>query len=106
MIISFSVTGNSIPTINELQSIVTPKVAARWYQLGISLYDNSDVPRLDIIKAGTFYDITVACNEMLKSWVELYRNRATWRKLVLALQSPALVMNAQAHYVMKEVVQG
>ena len=82
-----------------------PKVASKWHELGIELYKDADVTRLDTIQKQCPGDFAKACTEMLSYWRETYKS-ATWDRLIQALRSPGLQMNSIALDILKDVVEG
>ena len=98
-----STTGHSIPTHKQLLNIVVPKVASLWYNLGVQLYKESDVPKLETFKKDHLSDNTAACTEMLYFWLRAYGDAATWHKLIEALKAPGLQMDATAQEIEKEL---
>ena len=82
-----------------------PKVASKWHELGIELYKDADVPRLDTIQKQCPGDFSKACTEMLSHWRGAYKN-ATWNRLIKALEAPGLQLNAIAQDIKRDVVKG
>ena len=80
-----------------------PKVASKWYELGIELYRDFDVPRLDIIQKQHPTNFTEGCKEMLTTWLGTHED-TTWDTLIKALKAPSLQLNAVALDIKKEVV--
>ena len=83
-----------------------PKVAAKYYELGIELYKDSDVNHLDTIQKGCAMDYTKGCTDMLKFWLGTYEEAATWDRLIRALKAPGLQLNAIALDIKRAVVKG
>ena len=100
------VSGRSKPTIRQLQNIVIPKVAAKYYELGIELYKDSDVNHLDTIQRGCAMDFSKGCTDMLKFWRQTYGEAATWDRLINGLKAKGLQLNAIALEIKREVVKG
>ena len=100
------VSGRSKPTIKQLLNIVTPKVAAKYYELGIELYKDSDVNHLDTIQRGCAMDYTKGCTDMLKFWLTTYKDAATWDKLINGLEAKGLQLNSIALDIKRELVKG
>ena len=48
---NFFTTDSSKPLLKDLSNIVIPKVTNDWYDLGIQLFSESQVPKLDEIRA-------------------------------------------------------
>ena len=84
---------------------MVPKVASKWHELGIELYRDSDVTKLDIFHKNSPGDYSKGCTEMLKYWLEFYGD-ATWDSLIKALTAPGLQLNAIAGDIKKEVIKG
>ena len=99
------IVGHLKPTHKLLLNHVIPKVAAKWHELGIELYDDAHVAHLEIIEKQHSNDIVRACTEMLNYWGTTYTN-ATWDKLIKALRAPGLLLNTHAKNIMEEVVKG
>ena len=76
-----------------------------WYKLGIELYKESDVPKLETFKKDHLNDNTAACTEMFNFWLQAYGDAATWHKLIEALEAPGLQEDATAHKIKKEVLK-
>ena len=93
------------PTHKKLLDYVIPRVASKWHELGIELYKDADVPRLDTIQREFPGNFTKACTEMLTYWLNTYTN-ATWDRLIKALREPGLQLNAIALDIMRDVIQG
>ena len=100
-----SYVGHLKPTHKKLLNHVIPKVASKWHELGIELYKDADVPRLDTIQRECPGDYAKACTEMLSYWRETYGS-ATWNRLIKALRAPGLQLNAIALDIMRDVIQG
>ena len=92
------------PTRKLLLRYVVPRVASKWHELGIELYKDADVSRLDTIQRQCPGDFTKACTEMLSYWRETYGN-ATWNRLIKALKAPGLQLNAIALDIKRDVVE-
>ena len=82
-----------------------PKVASVWYDLGVELYNESDVPKLETFKKNYPNDNTAACTEMFNFWLLAYGDAATWLKLIEALEAPGLQMDGTAQEIKKELPQ-
>ena len=79
------------PKLKDLYNKVTPEYAAQWRIIG-TLLDVSK-GRLDGIERSFPSNAFWCCNKMLEIWLETDIN-ATWRKMVEALDSPAVVAAA------------
>ena len=79
-----------------------PKVANDWYDLGIQLFSESQVPRLDEIYDTYSNDRRRGCREMLKCWLKITPG-ATWDDLIRALRAPGLELLSIADDVEKQL---
>ena len=84
---------------------VIPRVASRWLELGIELYQDADVPHLERIQRECPGNFTKACMQMLSHWRKAYVN-ATWNRLIKALQAPGLQLSAIALDIKRDLVKG
>ena len=100
-----NIIGDEKPTIRLLQNFVIPKVSAKWHELGIELYKNSDVGQLEKFKKESPSDYTVGCTKMFKYWLETYTD-VTWERLIRALKAPGIQLNAVALDIKEEVIKG
>jgi len=94
----------STPSLKHLQKFVVPKVAIKWFQLGIELFDQSDAIKLSEIKK-TNSDLHICCLEMFQLWLNIYSD-ATWFKITEALKSPGLQLRTVANEIEKDVKKG
>ena len=90
------------PILKDLQNIVSPKVAARWYEFGIQLLDNSHLPKLEEIYAAYTHDYRRGCLEMFKYWLQVDKV-ATWGKVIEALEAPSMDFLTESQNVDEEV---
>ena len=76
------------PDISVLNTVVRPKVARRWHDLGIELLSGvkDGVEKLDAIRADYPRDVEACCTEMFKYWY-LKKDDASWNTLVAALEA-------------------
>ena len=88
--------------MKDLSNIVIPKVANEWYELGIQLLNQPQLPKLDEIYKAYSNNRQRGCLEMLKYWLEITPG-ATWDNLIHALRAPGLQLMAVADDVEKEV---
>ena len=77
------------PRLKDLVNIVAPKVSAKWFELGIQLLDDSQLPKLEEILAVHTKNYDRGCIEMLKYWLHVDKE-ATWGKIIEALKAPGL----------------
>ena len=88
--------------MKDLYNIVIPKVASDWYDLGIQLFSELQLPRLDEIRDTHSNDRRRGCVEMLKYWLKITPG-ATWDDLIHALRAPGLELLSTADDVEKQV---
>ena len=88
--------------MKDLSNIVIPKVANDWYDIGIQLFNESQLPKLDEIRATFSNDRRGGCVEMLKYWLQITPG-ATWDNLIHALRAPGLQLITIADDVEKEL---
>ena len=93
---------SSKPLLKDLCNIVVPKVANKWYGLGIQLFNQPQLPRLDEIRTIYSNDHRGGCVEMLKCWLDITPG-ATWGNLIDALKAPGLELLSIADDVKQEV---
>jgi len=95
--------GDSKPTLKKLQhaKIVTA-ASSKWYELGVELLNDDQVPQLRIIKENND-DVSRRCSEMLSYWLQTHPN-ASWYELVAALRAPGVELNEVAASVEREFV--
>ena len=77
---------------------MVPEVASRWYEVGIKLLNEDEVPQLDIIKADHPNDKLKCCTEMFWHWLN-FQPEANWQQLIDSLKSPGVQLNAVAAHV-------
>ena len=92
----------SKPLVRDLHNILIPKVINDWYDLGIQLFNESQVPRLNEIRTNNSNDCRRACVEMLNYWLKITPG-ATWDILIHALRAPGLQLVTIANDVEEEV---
>ena len=93
---------SSKPLLKDLSNIVIPKVANKWYELGIQLLNQPQLPKLDEIQKAYPNNLQRGCIEMLKYWLEITPG-ASWDNLIHALRAPGLELLTIADDVEKEV---
>ena len=90
----------SKPRLNDLEIIVVPKISNKWYEIGIQLFTESHLPRLDEIRL-TYSNDHQSCINMLRLWLEITPG-ATWDDVIHALRAPGLELLSTADDVEKE----
>ena len=81
--------------MKDLFNIVIPKVANKWYELGIQLLNQPQLPKLEEIQKAYPNNLQRCCVEMLKYWLDITPG-ATWDNLIHALRAPGLELLAIA----------
>ena len=84
---------DSLPKLRHLYNLVTPDYAAHWRIIGTLLGISKG--RLDAIERTFPANATWCCNKMLDTWLEIDIS-ATWRKLIEAIDSPAVMAACNA----------
>ena len=78
---------NSHPQIlKDLNKHVIPKVATRWYDLGLELLEAKYVRNLVIIQANNRDDVSKCCRQMFMKWLDTQTD-ASWSQLIQAVKS-------------------
>ena len=77
----------AVPKQRELQRHVTPQYATEWKQIGVEL--GLTDAKLRAIRQDNPHRITDCCNEMFSEWLRMDPT-ATWEKLFVAIESPAV----------------
>ena len=93
---------SSKPLLKDLHNIVIPKVANDWYELGIQLFNESQLTRLDGFHDAYSNDHRKGCIQMLKHWLKV-SPEATWDSLIHALRAPGLELSTIADEVEREL---
>jgi len=88
--------------LKELHNAVVPKVANKWYELGIQLLNPSQISKLDEILSSYSTAHHQGCIEMLNLWLQT-TPEASWENLIQALKQPSLELLSIANEVEKEV---
>jgi len=81
------------PKPHEINTLVVPKCAIKWRELGEALRISSDT--LDIINADHPNSVESRCKVMLRRWLQQDAS-ATWSKLLNAMCSPGVSIFAVA----------
>ena len=89
-----STVANSRPSLKALQRYVVPRVAKKWYSVGLELLDDDKGDYLDIIES-TDNDCKDRCLKMLKYWIQTHPN-AMWNHIIQALESPGVELSTVA----------
>ena len=89
--------------MKELQRLgITHTIAPKWYELGIELLDEDQLPRLSIIKSNHM-KVSRCCSEMLMFWLNNHHD-ATWYQLMVALREPGVEMHDAAAVIEAQII--
>ena len=77
------------PTLRDLANFVVPKASAKWYNLGLQLFDPRDEGILHSIKMESSKHPEEQCTEVFHHWLTTKKN-ATWNKLCKSLKSQSV----------------
>ena len=72
------------PQLKYLSRYVIPEVSSIWYELGLELFDDKDLPLLDNIKAYYPDSCETCCMKMFKLWRD--KMKGSWIQLLDALK--------------------
>jgi len=75
-------------TLKNIIEHITPKVATKWFELGLHLGVDSE--KLKIIEYDYNHDSKTACMEMFMEWLENTDGEKSWEKLRRALRSQSV----------------
>ena len=78
--------GTDHPALRELYRHVKELIAAKWFDVGVELFEEDDVKQLYIIKASNVGNADACCTEMLSLWHEKYP-KVTWNDFIMALKA-------------------
>ena len=81
-------TADSKPSLKLLQRLLISKVASKWHQLGVELFDAGEEHKLENIESSHKNDVNKCCFEMFRMWLK--RANPTWEQIVTALESPGI----------------
>ena len=90
------------PLLKDLRNIVVPKVASKWYEVGVQLFNQSQLPRLNEIQATYLNDHQGGCAEMFRFWLEITPG-ASWNSLIHAITAPGLELLSTADNIHKKL---
>ena len=98
----YVVMADSKPTLKMLQRHVIPRVASKWFQLGLELFDEKEEHLLNNIESMQKENVD-KCLEMFRLWSMTYSD-ATWSQIVEALKSPGVYLAAVADELEKNLI--
>ena len=84
---------DTVPTLQELQTLqhntkqinVIESIAANWEWVAVALSIKPE--RIDIIRSDSPHDVEKACRRMLQWWLDSEKDKATWHRLISAIDS-------------------
>ena len=83
------------PTLRDLANFVVPHASARWYYLGLQLFNQKDVGLLRSMKIETNKSPQEQCTEIFSHWLTT-KKKATWNELIKGLNSPSVSLQIVA----------
>ena len=86
---------HSTPTTQQLLSFVIPRVASKWYEVGVMLLKEEQESQLRQIKSNYGQDVKKCCFEMFDYWKQTHPDD-NWYHLLVALKSPGVELNLVA----------
>ena len=72
-----------------MTNFVVPQASARWYNLGLQLFDQQDEGKLNSMKTQANKSPEEQCTEVFNHWLTTAKN-TTWNKLIKSLKSQAV----------------
>ena len=78
-----------------MHRFVKGPIAARWFDVGVELFQKDDVRQLDTIESSHSGNAEICCGKMLKLWQEKYP-KATWNDLIECLNAPGVELHDTA----------
>ena len=87
--------GTDRPALKYLYKHVKTNITAKWYDIGVELLDDADVPALNTIKTDHPGDSNQCTAEMLGLWLEK-KSDATWNQLTDAFREPNINLETLA----------
>ena len=72
-----------------MANFVVPQASARWYNLGLQLFDRRDEGKLNGMKTQANKSPEEQCTEVFTHWLTTKKN-ATWNTLIKSLKSRAV----------------
>ena len=77
------------PALRDLVNFVVPHASAKWYYLGLQLFNPKDEGLLHNMKMETNKPPREKCTEVFSHWLTTKEN-ATWNKLIKGLKSQSV----------------
>ena len=77
------------PALRDLANFVVPHASARWYYLGLQLFDQKDEGLLRSMKMEANKPPQEQCTEIFSHWLTT-KKKATWNKLIKDLKSQSV----------------
>ena len=85
----FLLTESDRPALKDLANFVVPHASARWYYLGLHLFDPKDEGLLHSMEMETNKPPQEQCTEVFSHWL-ITKKKATWNELIKGLNSPSV----------------
>ena len=85
----FLLTVSDRPALRDLANFVVPHASARWYYLGLQLFDPKDEGLLHSMKMETNKLPQEQCTEVFSHWLTT-KEKATWNVLINSLNSQSV----------------
>jgi len=89
------------PSLKDFNNHVRKSVTPCWEDLGVQL-DIEEAKLAEI--ASSWPKPERCCTEMFKHWCQKYPDKATWKTLIEALESPSLEMNDLAKRIREKLL--
>jgi len=86
---------DTTPTTQQLLSFVIPRVASKWYEVGVMLLKEEQESQLLQIESNYGQDVKKCCFEMFRYWKQTHPD-TNWYHLVTALKSPGVELHLVA----------
>ena len=77
------------PALRDLANFVVPQASAKWYNLGLQLFDPRDEGVLHSMKTESSKRPEEQCTEVFHHWLATKKN-ANWNKLIKSLKSQSV----------------
>ena len=91
------------PSMRDLNNLVIPLVATRWYDLGLELLETQHERELEIIEENN-NEVKKCCRKMFSKWLETQSDNASWDQLVQTVKN--IKLNDVASDIEQLLLQG
>ena len=75
----------------------------KWYDLGVELLEEEDMPALDEIQDKYSTDASMCCTKMFQLWLDR-QPEASWRQLIQALREPNIELKDLANTIEQKLI--